>query len=214
MKVKIAVVSPKSYSFPGTTEEQRNVEVAKKYIDEATEDGAKIICFPEGYPGPFCGSSTYFGANDLCEKARENKVYLIAGGLEEGSPGKYYTTAWLIGPDGKEIGKYRRTTPAGVPIYEVIFGKPFDKLIWGNELPVFKTEYGNIGIIFCTEVYTPELSRVLALKGADIIFTPSGGILPHAFETWTTLLWARAIENLVYIAYCQHMPERVNIALV
>lgn len=207
MKVKIAVVSPKSYSFPGTREEHKNVEIAKKYVDEAAEEGAKIICFPEAYPGPFCGSPTYFGAGELCGKARENKVHVIAGGLERGPSGKYYTTAWLINPSGRRVGKYRRTTPAGPPVYENVFGISFDKLIWGNELPVFRTKYGTIGIFFCSEVYTPEISRVLAIKGADIIFAPSGGTPPYAHITWTTLLWARAIENLVYVAYCQHMPE-------
>jgi len=181
--------------------------VARNHIDKAAKDGAKIICFPEAYPGPFCGSVTYSGPEGLREKARENKVYVIASGLEEGSPGKYYTTARLIGPDGKEVGKYRRTTPAGPQIYEVLFGQPFKNLIWGDELPVFKTKYGNIGIIFCSEIYTPELSRVLALKGADIIFAPAGGCPPAMFQTWTTLIWARAIENLVYVAHCQHMPE-------
>lgn len=207
MKVKIAVVSPKSYSFPGTKQEKKNIGIAKNYIDEAAKAGAKIVCFPEAYPGPFCGAPNYFGPPALCGKARENDVYVIAAGLEKARPGKYYTTTWIIAPDGEKLGQYRRTTPAGGPVYEHIFGVPFDRLVWGNELPVFKTKYGNIGITVCSEIYTPELSRVLALKGADIIFSPAGGCPPSAFATWTTLLWARAIENLVYVGFCQHMVE-------
>ena len=70
MMVKIAAVSPKSYSAPGTNEERKNVEVAKKYIDIAAKDGVKIVCLPEGYPGPFCGPPTYSGVDELCEKAK------------------------------------------------------------------------------------------------------------------------------------------------
>ena len=69
-----------------------------------------------------------------------------------------------------------------------------------NEFPVFDTVHGKVGLGMCSEVYMPEVSRALALRGAEIIFLPaglSGG--GNLWETWHTLLQARAIENLALV---------------
>ena len=203
MRVKIGVVQPKG--FIGK-EAGQQPEMALKYIDEGAKQGAKILCLPEWYPGPPTGPLADTTIKNLCAKAKEHRLYVIAGGLEKDEASNaFYTTHYLFSPNGKIAGFYRRTTSAGPQVYEAIFRFGKSKLAWGNELPVFKTEYGNIGIAFCSEVYTPELPRVLALKGADMIFLPSGGLFWTMLKTWKQLIWARAIENLVYTASCSHI---------
>ena len=113
MKVKIAVVSPRSYSVPGTKDEQKNIEIAKWYIEAAVKEEAKLVCFPEGYPGPFCGPLSYSGPDALCEDAKKHGIYIIASELEASLPGKCYTTAWLIGPDASK-GRSKWETGGGV----------------------------------------------------------------------------------------------------
>jgi predicted amidohydrolase len=86
----------------------------------------------------------------------------------------------------------------------VLFGKD---LVGGPEadLEVHETDIGGIGLLFCSEVYSPELARALTLKGADILLYPTGGLIYELTETWKTMIWARAIENLVYVCATQNI---------
>jgi predicted amidohydrolase len=203
MKVKIGVVQPKGFMGEESKKQQK---AALAYIEQGGDLGVKILCFPEWYPGPVTAAMEASAVEDLCAKAREQNIYVIAGGLEKGEDGNsFYTSHHLVGPDGNILGTYRRTTSAGPHVYDAVFKWGNMRLRWGNQLPVFETEYGNVGILFCSEVYTPELARVIALKGADIIFFPSGGLFWTMRQTWRNLVWARAIENLVYTAMCSHI---------
>ncbi len=201
MEVRISVVQPKSFR----ENEERNVEWALRYIDVAAKEGAKIICFPEGYPGPFWEKFYYYKepkiydwTEKVCSKAKERGVYVIAGKLEYVDDKNYYDILLLINPDGKIAGRYERTTPVGPYLFDNGYQV-------GNDLPVFETPYGVLGLLTCSEVYSPELSRVLALKGAEIIFLPAGGLIAELTPTWKTLVWGRAIENLAYTATCQQV---------
>jgi predicted amidohydrolase len=64
---------------------------------------------------------------------------------------------------------------------------------------------GRIGLLVCSEVYAPELARLQALGGADIILFPAGGQINELLPGWRTMVWARAIENLVYTAAVQNL---------
>jgi predicted amidohydrolase len=200
MTVRIAVVQPAALSGE---REQENAERSLAYLDEAAAAGAKIVCFPELYPGP-ANPKNSFSTDQLYEKARSLKVYVIRGRLEPASDGKFFVGAELIGPAGTSVGSYRRTTPTGPYVYRDIPAWDFDYQA-ADELPVFETEYGSIGILICSEVYMPELSRALALKGAEIVFYPAGGLINELLPTWRMMLWARAIENLMYTAASQSL---------
>ena len=80
----------------------------------------------------------------------------------------------------------------------------------GDELPVVGTELGVFGLAMCSEVYVPEVARALALQGAEVIFIPAGNDKKLLWETWRTLIWARAIENLAVVVTTQNLygPER------
>jgi predicted amidohydrolase len=200
MTVRIAVVQPRSYAG---AREAENVALAIRYLEEAAELGARIVCFPELYPGP-AGVEVEFDADELYGAARRLGLYVLRGKREPASEGKHHICVELIGRDGMSKGVYRRTTPAGPYIY-------FDIDVWnfhyepGDELPVFETEYGTIGMLVCSEVYMPELSRILALRGAEIVFYPAGGLINELIPTWRVMLQARAIENLMFTAVSQNL---------
>lgn len=202
MKVKIAVAQP--LAFRGN-ESVKNLEQAKQLIEEAARQGAKIICFPEGYPGPYSFLPDYSPVEAICKKCAESKIYCLSGGLEKSEDGKaFYVVQHMIGPDGKILGTYRRTTPMGPYVYHDIPDWGFD-YVAGEELQVYDTPFAKIGVLMCSEVYTPELARVLVLKGAEIIFYPSGALINELMPTWKVMVRARAIENLAYTAACQNI---------
>lgn len=205
MEVRVAAVQPQAYRG---IEEERNVERALGYIDVAADLEAQFVVFPEGYPGPSATPIRYSADDDLCDKARQRGIYVIAGSLHEAErQGSYFVALKLIGPDGRIQGMYRRTTPQGPYIYD----QPPAPGVWGfdyvtgDELPIFETPFGTIGLLVCSEIYIPELARTLALKGAEVIFAPAGALINELMPTWRTMVWARSIENLLYTVTCQNL---------
>lgn len=200
----IAMVTTKSYRKEEKEEEPKHLEQCLNYVDEAVGKGANIICFPEFYPGPsYLEKADYDPTAQLCEKAGDVGVYLVVGELEKAKEGAYYSTLNLIGPQGKIVGKYRRVQPPYKNVNLSLVGK--DIIPGDGPLEAYDTEFGKIGILACSEVYWPELSRVLALKGAEIIFLPIGGVLYELSSEWKHLIRARAIENQAYTATCQNL---------
>lgn len=201
MELRLAVVQPETLTG---AEAPKNVDRAVGYIRQAARDGARLVALPETYPGPYTVPVDYSPHEALSAVAREEKVYVVGGAVEYVRPddaghAPCHNCLYLYGPTGERIGTYRRTTPPGPWIYE---GGPFwdFKYQEADELPVFDTEFGKLGILMCSEVYVPELARIMALQGAVITLLPAGLWPPELHETWRTLLWARAIENLMITA--------------
>ena len=122
------------------------------------------------------------------ELAARYGCYIVVG-MPEVDPQTdiYYNSLALVGPDGV-VGKYRKTHSF---ISENTWAKDGDL-----DLPVFRTEIGNLGGLICMDASFPETARVLALRGADVICFPTNWLLEKApAPAWIT----RAFENGVYL---------------
>ena len=213
--IRIAVVQTRAE----TDDPPKNVQRAVAYVRQAASLGARIVCLPETFPGPWTPPMDYDAIPELSETARDLDIHLIAGTIEPvpGDPGRFFTALVLIGPQGEEAGRYRRTTPEGPWIYQ---GGSFWDFGYAaaSELPVFDIGSCRIGMLVCSEVYVPELSRQLALQGAEIIFMPAGLWKMSQWDTWRVLTRARAIENLAYTATCQnilgHETSNAGLAMI
>jgi hypothetical protein len=79
----------------------------------------------------------------------------------------------------------------------------------GDELMTVDAPFGRIGLLICSELFVPELSRILMLRGADIIVAPGGGVhsatRTRLQDTWRAVARARAAENLVYVVMDQNL---------
>lgn len=202
--VRIALIQPQSAWGP---DEQRNVEGALQWLDRSAEAAVDLVVFPEGYPGPTNPKNSYDAIGALRERARALKLHVVAGNIEAAAGGGHYVALHLIGDQGQVVGRYRRTTPRGPYVYHDIPAWQFDYRESSEGLPVFDTAVGRIGLLVCSEVYAPELSRALAVQGADIIVYPAGGGQGDLIPTWQTLVAARAIENIVYTGASQNLYE-------
>lgn len=148
-----------------------NLHNALHLAHQAAENGANLIVLPElvttGYA--FASRAEAFAHAEaipdgpscevLMDFAREHRVYLAAGVAErEGM--QLYDSAVLVGPAGF-IGKYRK---AHLWNQEKLWFTP------GNlGFPVFDTPIGRIGLLICWDIWFPEVPRILAQQGADII---------------------------------------------
>ena len=125
--------------------------------------------------------------------AAELGIHLCVGTYRRGPErGVVYNSAALIGPDGAVLGVYDKTHP--------FFSEAATTGGWvtpGNDVVVVDTELGKIGMIICFDGDYPELSRIQAVRGAEVILRPSA--LLRSADLWELTSRARAYDNHVFI---------------
>ncbi len=176
-------------------------------IDKVAKQDVKLAVFPElSLTGFNCGES-FLNLSEpipgpstkvLCEKAKENEMFIVAGLPERGEmPGVIYNSVVLIDSRGTIVGKYRKTHLALYLHGDIISEEP-EIFRRGNKLSVFKTELGSIGMLICQDSDFPETWRTLALKGAEIVTFSSAS--PTSFRyMWYNELTTMAFQNGFYI---------------
>jgi len=131
--------------------------------------------------------------HDVQAAAKGLGVYVVWPSYRRGGErGQVYNSAILIGPDGQIAGIYDKTHPAP---WERRDGGGWAMV--GDRADVFKTSLGDIGMIICYDGDFPELSRLLAVKGAEIIIRVSA--LQRSYDIWYLTNAARAYDNHVYL---------------
>lgn len=192
-------------------EKDATVAKALDLIERAAKQGAQLIVLPEVWTG--LGYSTPTAYKEIAEPipgptsdklgalARRHGCHIVGSTYEAAPGGVLYNTAALIDPQGKVAGLYRKTHLFDAPRRKDI--KPgmqeSEKVKAGDTLPVFETSIGRIGVSVCSDLRFPEIYRVLALKGADVIVCASAFLSPR-FDHWEFFLRARACENQVFVA--------------
>ncbi len=192
-----------------TETREKNIEKAVYWIREAAQKGARIVCLQEFFatgsftwkrdPAYFKWAESVTGptVNTMSSLAEELGIWLIAPIFERDEiKGRYYNTAVLINAEGKIAGKYRKQfVPLNINTNEKYYFAP------GNlGSPVFKVEDLKIGIILCFDRHFFEIHRIMALKGADVIFVPTSTInAPGRVNVWEAELISIAANNGVYV---------------
>lgn len=136
--------------------------------------------------------------------AADNGTHIIFGMPELDEKRKVVLNSQVLVSPDENIQVYRKLHLAN-------FG-PFEESLYfarGNELPLFETEIGRIGPVICFDIFFPELSKVYALQGADIIscISASPSATGPMFEK---VIPARAIENTVFVLYCNLVGTELN----
>ncbi len=184
----------------------QNLETIRKKTTQARRQGADLIAFPElsltGYvvrdrayelaePIP-----TGVSVQEIERIAQKQKVHIIFGMIEKSQKASavLHNTAVLVGPEGY-IGKYQKMY---LPTHSVFEEKRYFRP--GYQTSVFETKLGKLGMLICYDIYFPEVTRLLCLKGAQLLIciSASPSVRRGFFETLTA---ARAIENTAFVAF-------------
>lgn len=186
----------------------QNLTQLEQMIDKAAAQRCDVVAFPENtlglnkwlqgnperakeiLPQSVPKMLSRFGA-----AAAKHKIYVLCCDLCLEPDGKIYNTAFMVGRDGKELGRYHKVCPT---IHERVCTP-------GDKLPVINTkDLGGVGMLICYDMVFPEPARCLALGGADVIFhLTEGGAAIGDGEVSRAAFRTRAVENFVYIIVSQ-----------
>jgi predicted amidohydrolase len=127
----------------------------------------------------------------LGKAAADGRMYLVLCNDTLEPDGRVHNTAFLLGRDGKELGRYQKVN---LPLTEQGHAR-------GDRFPVFGTpDLGTVGMLICYDMVFPEAARCLALQGADVVFHPTlGGAAIGDDDISLAAFRTRAVENFVYI---------------
>lgn len=198
-------------------DKKRTLAKLEANILEAAAQGIDILVFPEGALTGASGCDACRAEQGPCERhveqaepvpgpateqiaalAADHGLYVVFGLPERDAddPTVLYNAAAVIGPEGI-LGTYRKVHLGTLPwVTEGLVFRP------GDQLPIFPTRFGPIAVQICYDFwFNPELSRILALKGARLILNPCGTFAgPGKRDYMVQTTSVRAQENLVYAA--------------
>jgi 5-aminopentanamidase len=186
-------------------------------LDDAVARGVDLAVFPEAFLTGYCVGTQEeaeriairvscdkdFEVTDACDEvlriqsaAIERGVHVVFGyaGVDDFG---LYNGALLVEPNGR----MRRYVKTHLPCLG------FDQFATpGNALPVFDTDLGRIGVLICYDLRPPEATRVMALRGAEIVVLPTNW--PSRKGTTPALMCpARAMENKIFFASCNRVGD-------
>ncbi len=189
---------------------QANIDRACEMLAEAGQRGSDIALLGEMFPligvaltaealQRFADEVPGPAFHRLAAVARAHRMYILAPVLSR-CAGRLYNCTWILGREGELIGHYHKVHLTQM---ERSLG-----LVAGDSFPVFRLDFGIVGVMTCHDNSFPESARCLALEGAEVIFWP------HMMSGWGELGWdavyyrSRTIDNDVYlVAACYGVSE-------
>ena len=201
-EIKVAVLQTNVYA-----DKAKNIEAAAQYLETVTKEKVDFVTLPEMFNCPYQtknfpvyaereGGETW---QTLSKLAKTHGVYLSAGSVPESDEtGHTYNTAYVFDRKGNQIAKHRKMHLFDIAIEGGQHFKESDTLTAGNQITVFDTEFGTMGICVCYDFRFPELARLMVLKGAKIIFAPGAFNMTTGPAHWEIMFRSRALDNQVY----------------
>ena len=198
-------------AMPAKWDVKGNFEIFEDQFRRHAKDGLDVFitpeCFLDGYavtekdwtPARFRRVSQEVGKSPLLKKvsqfARQARTHLVFG-FTERLNGTFYNAALLVGRGGEVIGKYHKTH---LQAHDHRFAP-------GQDLPVFRLDFGCAGFVICADRRWPETIRTLRLKGAEVVLMPTYGMWHLDNEWW---MRTRSYENEMFVCF-----THPNVALI
>lgn len=194
-----------------------NLEQAERLVARAAATGADLLLLPEKWNGvggpetleslaePLEGGESVAA---MSRWARTHGISLVGGSITERREGreKLSNTSLAFDPEGALVAVYRKIHLFDVDVAGVRY-RESDAEEPGDEPVVATLEDWPVGLTVCYDLRFPELYRILALEGAELVTVPANFTERTGRDHWEVLLRARAIENQCYVAAAGQVGE-------
>ena len=186
-----------------------NLETAQRLVAQAAATGADVVVLPEKWNA--IGDAALYHATAepldggesvaaMSTWARTHGITLVGGSIAERREGreKLSNTSLVFDSDGEIVATYRKIHLFDVEVGGVVY-RESEAEEPGDEAVVAEAEDWKLGLSVCYDVRFPELYRIIALEGAQVVTVPAHFTTPTGKDHWHVLLRARAIENQLYV---------------
>ena len=154
-----------------------------EYINRAGKDGVQLLVLGEYLLGKFPNDNPLAAkvVKRASDAARENQIYVMAGGWEEYEPRAldtritdgYANTVLIFDRDGEIVGRYSKTHGAVGGASKYCWPPATTDVEWvmkeGESFPTFQLDFARVGIMICYDGFFPESATSLSLNGAEIV---------------------------------------------
>lgn len=189
-------------------DKKANIVKADSFIKQAAQAGCRIVVLPEMFICPYVPALFYSYAESfpegetlewMAKTAAHEKIAIVGGSIpEHADNNRIYNTSFIFGEDGKMVAKHRKMHLAdfyGVvpPVLES------ETVAAGDQVTVCCVAGTTLGVAICYDVRFPEVSREMALLGANILIFPAAFGMTTGAVHWELLMRSRAVDNQVFV---------------
>lgn len=213
--VRLGIIQWQMRSYKDVKDLMQQVEY---FVDALSGYKSDFALFPEFFNAPLMAEYNHLNEAEAIRKLAEYtpqlveefsklaisyNINIITGSMPELVDHTLYNIGYLCRRDGT------------IERFEKIHVTPDEAKVWamkgGNQLRAFDTDCGKIGILICYDVEFPELSRLLADEGMDILFVPFLTDTQNGYSRVRYCAQARAIENECYVAIAGSVGNLPNV---
>jgi len=202
-KCKLAVCQVKV-----TSDKAFNIKHAEDIVRRAVGQGGQVVLLPEMFncpyePNLFPRYAEAYPDGEtlqmLSRLAAELNIVLVGGSIPERDGDVVYNTCFVFGAQGQLLGRHRKMHLFDVDLPNLNVQES-STLGPGSDFTVIDAGACKIGVMICFDVRFPELARLLALSGADVLLIPAAFNMITGPAHWDLTMRARALDNQVYLA--------------
>ena len=185
------------------TDKMENIRALEPILAELSKQKVDFVTLPEMFCCPYetscfpayaeeVGGAVWSACAGL---AARYGIYLSAGSMPEAAGGKVYNTAFVFDRQGKQIAAHRKMHLFDIDVEGGQHFRESETLSAGNQVTVFDTEFGKMGLCICYDFRFPELARLMVQKGAKVLLVPAAFNMTTGPAHWELLFRSRAVDN-------------------
>lgn len=187
-----------------TADKAENLRHAEALL--ASVKGADMAVLPEMFCCPYdngcfraygeaAGGAAY---QMLSRAAAENHLWVVGGSIPELDGGRVYNTSYVFAPDGRCAARHRKMHLFDIDVDGGQRFRESDTLTAGDDVTVFDTPWGKMGLCICFDLRFQELSRLMTLAGAQVLLVPAAFNMTTGPAHWELLFRQRAVDNQLF----------------
>ena len=189
-----------------TADKRENLRHAREMLLSLRGERVDMAVLPEMFCCPY--SNACFAAYGetaggeawqmLSDTARELGIWLVGGSMPELEGEKVFNTSFVFDRSGRQVARHRKVHLFDINVEGGQYFRESETLTAGDEITVFDTEFGKVGLCICFDFRFQELAKVMGDRGAKMIVVPAAFNMTTGPAHWELMFRQRAVDNQVF----------------